>query len=130
MFNEDDFENIKKYKTEIADGVFDASSSYQVLETVVKMLSDTDYESDEGRTVMMMEMINLCYEGQAEDAYMSAAKVTNVIISLCFCYGNLIGSFINEGFNQHDYFNFVINQILPVMKEESQMLPYWEDNNE
>lgn len=129
MFKEEDFDNIEKMKNTMADGITDASSSHEILEKIIDILIDTDFTSDESRMELMMNCINLCYEkdDDGEDILVED-NVFGVILGMCFNYSNIVSNLIVDGFNLDDYYAFLKNEVLPVMKEESKSIPYWDFN--
>ena len=126
MFEQEDFDHIKKMNNSMADGMTDGSDSHMVLEDIVDILSKTDFTSDESRMEMMMNCINLCYEDEEGEAVLVEDNVFGVILGLCFNYSNILSNLVTDGFVTDDYFNFLKEEILPTMKEESKSLPYWD----
>lgn len=130
MFEQEDFDHIKKMNNSMADGMTDGSDSHMVLEDIVDILSKTDFTSDESRMEMMMNCINLCYEDEEGEAVLVEDNVFGVILGLCFNYSNILSNLVTDGFVTDDYFNFLKEEILPTMKEESKSLPYWDLPND
>lgn len=129
MFKQEDFDHIEKMKTEMADGITDASDSHLILEQIVSLMSETDFSSDEDRMTFMMNTINLCYEdGEDGEDVLVEDNVFGVILALCFNYSNIISNLIVDGFNVEEYYSFLTSEVLPMMREESKSLPYWEIN--
>jgi hypothetical protein len=129
MFKKEDFDHIEKMRTEMADGMTDGSDSHFILEKIVNIMSATDFTSDEDRMTFMMQCINLCYEdGENSEDILVEDNVFGVILALCFNYSNIISNLIADGFNIEDYYSFLMSEVLPVMREESKSLPYWEIN--
>lgn len=126
MFNPEDFEHIKKMGSEIADGITDASSHHEVLENIVSLLSEIDFSSEESRMELMMQSVNLCYDNINGKSELEEDNVFGVIVGLCFCLTNIISNIENEGFSAQEYFTALKNEVLPIMKEESKYLPYWD----
>jgi hypothetical protein len=79
---------------------------------------------------MMMNCINLCYEDEEGEAVLVEDNVFGVILGLCFNYSNILSNLVTDGFVTDDYFNFLKEEILPTMKEESKSLPYWDLPND
>lgn len=128
MFKEEDFDNISKMKNTMADGMTDGSSSHMLLEQIVSLMSKTDFTSDESRMELMMNCINICYENIDGEDVLIEDNVFGVILGLCFNYSNIISNLIVDGFNVDDYYEFLQKEVLPVMREESKSLPYWDIN--
>ena len=126
MFNNEDFDQIKKMMTDIPDGILDGSDAHQMLEAVTDILSETDFSSDESRMEMMMNCINLCFEGQSDEAEITEDRVFGVILGLTFNYSNIICNLQYDGFNTQSYFSYLKSDVLPTMAEESKNLPYWD----
>lgn len=125
MFKDKEFDHLKKMSNSMADGLTDASESHQVLETIVGILSETDFTSEYSRMELMMKVVNLCYDEDDEEE-MSEDKVIAVILALCFNYANVMSNLVADGFNVDEYYEFLVKEVLPVMREESKALPYWE----
>jgi hypothetical protein len=128
MFREEDFDNINKMRNTMADGITDGSESHMILENIVNILSKTDFTSDESRMELMMNCINLCYEKDGDEDILIEDNVFGVILGLCFNYSNIISNLVVDGFNVDEYYNFLKQEVLPVMREESKSLPYWDIN--
>ena len=128
MFREEDFDNINKMRNTMADGITDGSESHMILENIVNILSKTDFTSDESRMELMMNCINLCYEKDEDEDILIEDNVFGVILGLCFNYSNIISNLVVDGFNVDEYYNFLKQEVLPVMREESKSLPYWDIN--
>lgn len=129
MFKQEDFNHIEKMQTEMADGITDGSDTHLILEQIVNIMTETDFSSDEDRMAFMMHCINLCYEdGENGEDVLVEDKMFGVILALCFNYSNIISNLLVDGFNIDEYYGFLINEVLPMMKEESKALPYWEIN--
>ena len=129
MFKQEDFDHIEKMQTEMADGITDGSDTHLILEQIVNIMTETDFSSDEDRMAFMMHCINLCYEdGEDGEDVLVEDKMFGVILALCFNYSNIISNLLVDGFNIDEYYGFLINEVLPMMKEESKALPYWEIN--
>lgn len=130
MFDNNDFEHIKKMKNEMADGITDASSHHEILESVVDLLSNIDYGSDESRMELMMQSINMCYDNINGEISLDEDRVFGVVLGLCFCLSNIVSNIETSGFSVADYFGVIKSEILPTMKEESKALPYWDLDDE
>lgn len=129
MFKQEDFDHIEKMQTEMADGITDGSDTHLILEQIVNIMTETDFSSDEDRMAFMMHCINLCYEdGEDGEDVLVEDKMFGVILALCFNYSNIISNLLVDGFNIDEYYGFLINEVLPMMREESKALPYWEIN--
>ena len=129
MFKPEDFDHIQKMKNSMADGMTDGSGAHQLLEGVVEILSKTDFTSDENRMNLMMSCINLCYDKDEEDDdVLIEDNVIGVILALCFNYTNIVSNLIADGFDVDSYYDFLKSEVLPVMREESKSLPYWDMN--
>jgi hypothetical protein len=129
MFKPEDFEHIQKMKNSMADGMTDGSEAHEMLEKLVDILSSTDFTSDEDRMNLMMNCINLCYEKDEEDDdVLVEDNVFGVILGLCFNYTNIVSNLIVDGFDVESYYEFLKTEVLPVMREESKSLPYWDIN--
>lgn len=127
MFEKEDFEHIDKMQNTMADGVMDASDSHSVLEKVIGILSSTDYLSDESRMEMMMHCINICYSKDEDgEEVFEEDRVFHLVLALCFNYSNVMSNLVIDGFNTEDYYNFLKEEVLPVMDEQSKTLPYWD----
>ena len=130
MFEPEDFDHIQKMKNSMADGMTDGSESHMILEKIVDIFSETNFASDEGRMEMMMSCINLCYEEEEGETVLVEDNVFGVVLGVCFNYSNILSNLITDGFNTDDYYNFLKQEVLPVMREESKSLPYWDFDNE
>ena len=128
MFNENDFDHINKMKETMADGLTDGSDAHMILEKLVDILSTTDFTSDTSRMELMMNCINICYEKEGDEDILIEENVFGVILGLCFNYANIISNLIVDGFNVDEYYDFLKKEVLPVMREESKSLPYWDIN--
>lgn len=126
MFKDKDFDHIEKMKNQMADGITDGSDSHLILEKIVGIMSSIDFTSEEQRMSLMMNCINLCYEEEDGEDILVEDNVFGVILALCFNYSNIISNLVADGFNVEDYYNFLITEVLPVMKEEAKALPYWD----
>ena len=128
MFNEDDINNIGKDPNSITDGVMDASEFYEDLVFLSKQLEDTDYESMDSKMKTMMNVINY-YHNQTEDNSIdiNTDKLYGITIGLLFHMANLFVGMGDEG--KVEYWEYINNDLLPTMKEEKTILPYW-DNDE
>lgn len=128
MFNEDDINNIGKDPDSIPDGVMDASEFYEDLVFLSKQLEDTDYESMDSKMKTMMNVINY-YHNQTEDNSIdiNTDKLYGITIGLLFHMANLFVGMGDEG--KVEYWEYINNDLLPTMKEEKTILPYW-DNDE
>jgi len=128
MFNEEDFNHIEKMRSSMADGMTDGSESHMVLEQIVGLMSKTDFTSDESRMEFMMNCVNICYQDEEGEPVLVEDKMFGVILGLCFSYSNIISNLIVDGFNVDEYYEFLQKEVLPVMREESKSLPYWDVN--
>lgn len=128
MFSEDDIENIGKDPDSIPDGVIDATDFYEDLVFLSKQLEDTDYESMDSKMKTMMNVINY-YHNSTEDnsIEINNDKLYGITIGLLFHIANLFVGMGDEG--KIEYWEYINNELLPTMKEEKTILPYW-DNNE
>lgn len=128
MFNEDDINNIGKDPNSIPDGVMDASEFYEDLVFLSKQLEETDYESMDSKMKTMMNVINY-YHNQTEDNSIdiNTDKLYGITIGLLFHMANLFVGMGDEG--KVEYWEYINNELLPTMKEEKTILPYW-DNDE
>lgn len=130
MFKKEDFDNINKMKNSMADGMTDGSEAHNLLEQIVDILSTTDFTSDESRMNLMMRCINLCYEQDEEgDDVLIEDNLFGVVLGLCFNYTNIVSNLITDGFDVDSYYEFLKTEVLPVMREESKALPYWDFND-
>ena len=130
MFEQEDFDHIQKMKNSMADGMTDGSDSHMILESIVDIFSKTDFTSDESRMEMMMSCINLCYEEEDGEAVLVEDNVFGVVLGISFNYSNILSNLITDGFQTEEYYNFLKQEVLPVMREESKSLPYWDFDNE
>jgi hypothetical protein len=128
MFNEEDFNHIEKMRSSMADGMTDGSESHMVLEQIVGLMSKTDFTSDESRMEFMMNCVNICYQDEEGEPVLVEDKMFGVILGLCFNYSNIISNLIVDGFTVDEYYEFLQKEVLPVMREESKSLPYWDVN--
>jgi hypothetical protein len=129
MFNPEDFGHIQKMKNSMADGMTDGSEAHEILEKIIDIFSSIDFTSDEDRMNLMMHCINLCYEKDEDgDDVLVEDFVFGVILGLCFSYTNIVSNLIIDGFDVESYYEFLKSEVLPVMKEESKSIPYWEIN--
>lgn len=128
MFSEDDIENIGKDPDSIPDGVIDATDFYEDLVFLSKQLEDTDYESMDSKMKTMMNVINY-YHNSTEDnsVEINNDRLYGITIGLLFHMANLFVGMGDEG--KIEYWEYINNELLPTMKEEKTILPYW-DNNE
>lgn len=128
MFKPEDFDHIQKMKTSMADGMTDGSEAHNMLEKLVDILSSSDFTSDESRMNLMMQCINLCYEEEDGEDVLVEDNMFGVILGLCFNYTNIVSNLIVDGFDVESYYEFLKTEVLPVMREESKSLPYWDIN--
>ena len=128
MFSEDDIENIGKDPDSIPDGVIDATDFYEDLVFLSKQLEDTDYESMDSKMKTMMNVINY-YHNSTEDnsIEINNDRLYGITIGLLFHMANLFVGMGDEG--KIEYWEYINNELLPTMKEEKSILPYW-DNDE
>jgi hypothetical protein len=128
MFNEDDINNIGKDPNSIPDGVMDASEFYEDLVFLSKQLEDTDYESMDSKMKTMMNVINY-YHNQTEDNSIdiNTDKLYGITIGLLFHMANLFVGMGDEG--KVEYWEYINNDLLPTMKEEKTILPYWDNDD-
>jgi|APGre2960657404_1045060.scaffolds.fasta_scaffold29587_5 hypothetical protein len=128
MFNENDINNIGKDPNSIPDGVIDATEFYEDLVFLSKQLEETDYESMDSKMKTMMNVINY-YHNQTEDNSIdiNTDKLYGITIGLLFHMANLFVGMGDEG--KVEYWEYINNELLPTMKEEKTILPYW-DNDE
>jgi len=128
MFSEDDIENIGKDPNSIPDGVIDATDFYEDLVFLSKQLEDTDYESMDSKMKTMMNVINY-YHNSTEDnsVEINNDRLYGITIGLLFHMANLFVGMGDEG--KIEYWEYINNELLPTMKEEKTILPYW-DNDE
>ena len=126
MFNKKDFNHINKMQSEMADGITDTTESQDVLENIMEIFKDTNFEDDEDRMRMMMRVVNECYSDDSGVASLSEDKAFHTVLALCFYYSNLVWNLISNGFSYDDYTDFLIKEILPSMREEAKSIPYWE----
>jgi hypothetical protein len=128
MFNEDDINNISKDPDSIPDGVMDASEFYEDLVFLSKQLEDTDYESMDSKMKTMMNVINY-YHNQTEDNSIdiNTDKLYGITIGLLFHMANLFVGMGDEG--KVEYWEYINNDLLPTMKEEKTILPYWDNDD-
>lgn len=128
MFSEDDIENIGKDPDSIPDGVIDATDFYEDLVFLSKQLEDTDYESMDSKMKTMMNVINY-YHNSTEDnsVEINNDRLYGITIGLLFHMANLFVGMGDEG--KIEYWEYINNELLPTMKEEKTILPYW-DNDE
>lgn len=126
MFSKKDFDHIQKMNNEMADGFVDASDSHDTLESIVNILSTTDFLSEDSRMQLMMRCINLCYMSEDNEDVMYEDSVFAVVLALCFNYCNVMSNLVEDGFDVSQYYDFLKSEVLPMMKEDSKALPYWE----
>ena len=130
MFEQEDFDHIQKMKNSMADGMTDGSDSHMILESIVDIFSKTNFTSDESRMEMMMSCINLCYEEEDGETVLVEDNVFGVVLGICFNYSNIVSNLVTDGFETDKYYDFLKSEVLPVMREESKSLPYWDLENE
>lgn len=128
MFNQEDFDHLEKMNNSMADGMTDGSEAHMMLEKIIDYLSETDFLSDEDRMKLMMNCINLCYDKKGDEDILNEENVIAVILGLCFNYTNIVSNLVTDGFEVDEYYNFLKQEILPVMRDESKSLPYWDIN--
>lgn len=125
MFNNDDFEFIKDSQETVPDGLVDASDYQEMNEQITELLSKTDFTSINGKMEMMMNIMNMFALEDGENVDPNATF--GVVLALTFHLGNIFSNLQEsdpEGLA--DYFEFMKNEMLPAMREESSSLPYWE----
>lgn len=128
MFSEDDIENIGKDPDSIPDGVIDATDFYEDLVFLSKQLEDTDYESMDSKMKSMMNVINYYHNSTKDNSVeINNDKLYGITIGLLFHIANLFIGMGDEG--KIEYWEYINNELLPTMKEEKTILPYW-DNDE
>ena len=128
FFNEDNFKNMKKNSESIPDGVMDASEFYDDLVFLSKQLQNTDYESMESKIESMMNIINY-YHNPTDENDMSEInpdKVYGITIGLLFHVANIFVGMEYDG--REEYWNYINNELLPTMKEDKTILPYWDSD--
>lgn len=127
MFNEEDFDNVKKNFDRPPDGLIDASDYYQDMKFITELLMDTDYDDMVSRMFTMMSIMNAIYDDEGE---ISSERLSGIIIGLSFHAINLLNSIEQD--SRVDYFKFVNDEILEQIKNEASSLPYWdgEETNE
>jgi hypothetical protein len=126
MFNKDDFDNIDKINEDtVPDGVVDASDYALILRQTSEYLKETDYESSDSKMVAMMNVINLMHE---DEENLNDEKVYGVGIALMYHIQTILGGMVNE--DKEEYFRHLETEVLPMFEIESQMLPYYEDQQE
>lgn len=124
FFNEDDINNINKDPDSIPDGVMDSSEFYEDLIFLSKQLEETDYESMDSKMKTMMNVINY-YHIRTEDnlSDMNPDRVNGITIGLLFHMANI---FVGMEYDaKAEYWDYINNELLPIMKEEKTILPYW-----
>lgn len=125
MFNNDDFDFVKDSNDTVPDGLIDASDYQEMNERITELLSQTDFSSVNGKMEFMMNVMNMFADEDGENVDPNATF--GVVLALTFHLNNIFGNLQNsdpEGLTE--YFDFVKNELLPAMKEESTSLPYWE----
>lgn len=126
MFNDDDFESIEDKTDQVPDGVLDASDYQKLNEEIARLYYETDFLNVESKMRTTMSLINmLCSDEDGED--MDPDTVFGVVLGLAFHLTNIFTSLAAsdpEGLSE--YFDYLMNELLPSMKEESEVLPYWD----
>lgn len=125
MFNDDDFDFVKDNNDTVPDGLVDASDYQEMNERITELLSQTDFSSVNGKMTFMMNVMNMFADEDGENVDPNATF--GVVLALTFHLNNIFGNLQNsdpEGLTE--YFDFVKNELLPAMREESTSLPYWE----
>lgn len=125
MFNDKDFDDIERQNNEAPDGVMDASDYLEHMENITKMLEDTDYSDLTSRITTMMNVMNYIHD---DDEELDVDKMYASIIAMLYHIHALFIGIDDD--DREAYFKAFYEEHLPIMKDESKTLPYWDDNDE
>lgn len=114
----DEFEQfLSKTENEMPDGLMDASSYVNKIESVVKaMATFIDHESDVSRMSFMMKLFSICSdsdEGLVAVLYILSLIITSLDDLSEGSYYSMISSFEDD--------------IIPILKENQSSVPYWKN---
>lgn len=121
MFNEDDFEKLRKEEEGVPDGVIDASDYLDLMKEVTDILSNLDYEDSTSRMTAMMEIVNLIYN---EDGEIDQNDTIGTLISLSFHIISILRNLEDE--DRISYFDYTKEDVISNLEEDVKILPYWE----
>lgn len=121
MFNEDDFEKLRKEEEGVPDGVIDASDYLDIMKEVTDILSNLDYEDSTSRMTAMMEIVNLIYN---EDGEIDQNDTIGTLISLSFHIISILRNLEDE--DRISYFDYTKEDVISNLEEDVKILPYWE----
>lgn len=124
MFSIGDFNDFNKDPDSVPDGLIDATEFYEDLVFLSNKLQETDYESMDSKTKTMMEIINY-YHNQTTDGSIEVNqdKLYGITIGLLFHIANIFVGMDYEATSE--YWEYINNELLPQMKEDKTILPYW-----
>lgn len=124
MFDQNDYNNLGKDPDSVPDGLIDATEFYEDLVFLSNKLQETDYESMDSKTKSMMEIINYYHHPTTDGSIdIDSDKLYGITIGLLFHIANIFVGMDDEGLSE--YWNYINNDLLPQMKEEKTILPYW-----
>jgi len=125
MFSNDDFEMINKTEDTAPDGMLDASDYQKMNEVITDFLSETDFHDVESKMHMTMKIINLFATDDGEDVDVN--NVFGVVLALTFHLSNIFAHLQESDVDGlKAYLDYIKEELLPSMREESSSLPYWE----
>jgi len=127
-FNEQNFENIKKNSDSIPDGVIDATEFYEDLVFISNQLENTDYEDMDSKMRVMMNIINYYHNPTPDNSIdINTEKLYGVTIGLLFHIANMLVGLDED--SKLEYWDYINKELLPTMKEEKTILPYWNNDD-
>jgi len=127
-FNEQNFENIKKNSDSIPDGVIDATEFYEDLVFISNQLENTDYEDMDSKMRVMMNIINYYHNPTPDNSIdINTEKLYGVTIGLLFHIANILVGLDED--SKLEYWDYINKELLPTMKEEKTILPYWNNDD-
>jgi hypothetical protein len=123
MFNEEDFENVPKLESTIPDGLMDGTAYVQVLSSISDKVLALDHNEMNQRIVVMMGIVNECYDEGQEDISMD--RVMNVIIALTFKL--LMAINLSQEMNSEfkNVYEKEIRNVIAGMEQVQKAVPYW-----
>jgi hypothetical protein len=125
MFNQDDFDKIKKYEDIVPDGIMDASDFYEDLSLITSLIEKHEEDNFESRVSIMMKVINNLYDESGTT--LDGDKIYGTVISLLFHIHTLLEGMYDE--DKAEYFRTIKEEVLPSLREDVKHLPYWDSDD-
>jgi len=125
MFDESDYENILNNLDAIPDGIFDATSFYEDLKTISNYLEKTDHENQAQKIKMMMDIVNHYHKIEEDKSFsLDEDKVYSTTVALIFHLNHIFSGMEEE--SRIEYWNNINNDIMPMIRKDSNIMPYWD----